>query len=73
VHVVHVTVAVVVEAVARDLTGIRPDVRREVGVVVVDPAVDDGDDDRGIADRDLPGLRCVDVRVGRAAGLTRVV
>jgi hypothetical protein len=64
VHVVHVAVAVVVEAVARDLAGVGPDVGREVGMGVVDAGVDDRDDHRRIAGREVPGLRRVDARVG---------
>ena len=41
VDVVDVAVAVVVDAVARDLAGVGPDVGGEVGVVVVDAGVDD--------------------------------
>ena len=43
--VVDVAVAVVVDAVARDLAEVRPDVRREVGVVEPRAGVDDRDDD----------------------------
>ena len=38
-------VGVVVDPVARDLAGVGPDVRGEVGVVVVHAGVDDGDVD----------------------------
>ena len=65
VHVVDVAVAVVVDAVARDLARVRPDVGGEVGVVVLDPGVDDGDDDVGAAGRRVPGRLGVDVGVAR--------
>ena len=49
VDVVDVAVVVVVDAVARDLAEVGPDVRREVGVVELRPGVDDGDRDAGAA------------------------
>lgn len=45
VDVVDEAVAVIVDAVARDLAGVRPDVRGEIGVVELHPAVEDRDDD----------------------------
>ena len=45
VHVVDVAVAVVVEAVARDLFCVCPHVFSEVGVIEVDARVHDADDD----------------------------
>ena len=60
VDVVDVAVAVVVDAVARDLAEVGPDVRRQVGVIELDPAVDDRDRDAR-ALRERPG-----VRAGRA-------
>ena len=70
VPVVDIAVVVVVDAVVLSptaaLAGIDPHVRREVGMVVRDAAVDDGDDDVGAAGRHVPRLRCVDV-VARGA------
>ncbi|MBK7368956.1 MAG: hypothetical protein IPJ04_13930 [Candidatus Eisenbacteria bacterium] len=43
-HVVHVAVAVVVDAVARDLARIVPDVRDEIRMGVVHTGIDDADD-----------------------------
>jgi hypothetical protein len=80
VHVVDVAVAVVVDAVvlaARTrLPGIRPDVGRQVGMVVVHPGVDHRDDDGVASGCRRPGFWSIDVcirRSGRAVhGLTRV-
>src|SRR5207249_4602230 len=73
VHVVHEAVVVVVDAVAGDLAGVGPDVVAQVGVVVIDAGVDDGDDGGVIAGGLVPGLGGVDVGVGGAAGLDGVV
>ena len=48
VDVVHITVVVVIDVVAGNLTGVRPDICREVGMVVVDTGIDCGHDDAGI-------------------------
>ena len=63
--VVDPAVAVVVDAVARDLAGVRPDVVVQLGMVVGDAAVDDGDDDARAAGLRVPGLGRVDVGVVR--------
>ena len=63
VDVVDVAVAVVVDAVARDLAGVGPDAAGQVGVVQVDAGVEHGDDRRGAPRRDAPGLGGVDVHV----------
>ena len=42
--VVDVAIVVVVDAVAGNLAGVRPDVRRQIGMVVIDAGVDVGDD-----------------------------
>ena len=66
VYVVNEAVAVVVNAVARDLGGVRPDVRLKVGVVDVKALVNDGDDDRAAARRQVPGLFGLDVSADEA-------
>src|SRR5690606_4921608 len=76
VDVVDVAVPVVVDAVAGDLGGVRPEA--EVGVAELEPVVDDGDGDAGAVGGDaavgeLPRLGGVDVGVGGAAGLAGVV
>mgnify|MGYP001459627465 CR=1 FL=1 len=61
-------------AIELDLTPDRADclsvagVAREVGVLNVDAGVDDGDLNLTRAGRDSPGLRGVDVYVGRQGG-----
>src|SRR5262249_38854679 len=67
VDVVAVAVAVVVDAIARDLARVGPDVRGQVRVVVVDAGVNHGDDGVAGAGAGVPGLRGVDVGVGDAA------
>src|SRR5437867_1222192 len=47
-EIVNVTVVVVINIVAWDFTGIRPDVRREIGMGVIDATVERGHDDAGI-------------------------
>ncbi len=80
VEVIHVAVVVIVFAVGlafavalRALLGIHPDVLGQVLMVVVDARVDHGHDHVFRACVGVPGLQGVDVRVGRAAGLSRVV
>ena len=57
VNVVHLAVAVVVDAVAGNLARIPPHVRGEILVTVVDPGVDHRHDDVGASGGDLPGCR----------------
>ena len=59
VDVVDVAVVVVVDAVSGDLAGVCPDVVGKVGVVSVDAAVDDGDDDRSAGPGEIPGCGCM--------------
>ncbi len=66
VDVVGEAVPVVVEAVPRDLAGVRPCGACEVRVAEIDAVVDDRDDDRWIALRDPQRLEAVDVDVGDA-------
>jgi hypothetical protein len=70
--VVDVAVAIVVDVVAGDLASVAPDVRREIGVVVVDATIEHCDDDAA-AGRQLPRLRRVDVRIRNAARLAGIV
>ena len=49
VHVIHVPVAVIVDAVAGDFEDVPPDVRGEVRMRVVDAGVDVADDDAAVA------------------------
>src|SRR5262249_24208377 len=73
VDVIDVAVVVVVDAVAGDFAGVGPDVGGQVGVVVVDAALDDGDGDAAGAGGRVPGLGGVDVGVRGAAALAGVV
>ncbi len=67
VRVVHVAVAVVVDAVAGDLVLVGPDLSVQVGVVELYPRVQDGHRYRvGIAPLDLPGGRRAYVRPGHS-------
>ena len=68
VYVVGEPVAVVVDVVAGDLTGVDPDVRRKVGMGEVGSGVDVGDDHRWAPGRQVPGRRRVDVGPGLALG-----
>ena len=65
-HVVDVSVAVVVHAVARDLVGVCPDVVVQVRVRPLRPAVDHRHDERRVAGEGVPRLRPVHVRVRHA-------
>ena len=65
VDVVDVAVAVVVDAVGRDLAGVRPEVRREVGVVELGAAVEHRDED-AVAERLRPRDRGADAAGPRA-------
>jgi hypothetical protein len=62
VHVVDAAVGVVVDAVARELARVDPEVADEIGVAGVDAAVDHRDHDGTAAARGPPALR-----VGSAA------
>ncbi len=72
VDVVHVTVAVVVDAVAGDLPRVGPYVGGEVGMGVIHAGVDHSHDDIG-AGLHVPRFGRVHVRVGLAAGLPDVI
>ena len=73
VDVVDVTVHVVVDAVARDLTGVDPHVRSQVGMRVIHAGVDDGHDNVGRSGRDVPRLGRINVSIDHAAELAGVV
>jgi hypothetical protein len=73
VHVVDEAVAVVIEAVARDLTGVGPEVRGQVGVGELDAGVDDADHHAGAARRHVPCRRGADLRQSPLRGVRRVV
>ena len=73
VHVVHEAVAVVVDAVSRDLARVGPDVRRQVGMRVIDAAVDDPDQDGVVPHGGVPGQLRRDVDARDAARLSGVV
>ena len=62
-HVVDVAVVVVVDAVARDLARVGPDVAGEVGVGQLHPGVDDGDHHARVPGGRVPGGLGVDVDV----------
>ena len=71
--VVDESVAIVIDPIARDLARIRPHVRRQIRVCVVDARVDHAHLHRGAARAHLPCLRRIDVRIHRARALPRVV
>ena len=73
IDVVDEAVCIVVDAVARRLAWVAPDVRGEVRMVVVDTGVDHGDDHRSRSGGDVPRRRGVDVGVGKPARLRRVI
>ena len=54
VHVVDEAVMVVVDAVARYLPRVGPDVRRQIGMRVVDSRVDHRHQDGAVAGADIP-------------------
>ena len=72
VDVVHIPVAVVIQAVAGDLAGIDPDVGLEVGMEVVNARVDDGHPDGSGVGYHGPRLRGADVVVRLGAVLAGV-
>ena len=63
VHVVDEPVAVVVEPVARNLAGVRPDLGREIRVPEIGAGVHDADQHRRTAGRHVPGVSELDVGV----------
>src|SRR2546423_15378625 len=66
-HVINITVAIVVNAIAGDLARVGPDVGGEVFVGDVDAGIDDGNNHVIAAGGDVPGARRTDV-CGRRAG-----
>ncbi len=73
VAVIDVAVAVIVISVVVAVERIAKHVGGEVRVIVIDAGIDDGDDDVAAASGDVPGAWPIDVRVGRATGLTEVI
>ena len=73
VDVVLQAVAVVVDVVARDLAGVRPQAAREVGVGRVDARVDDRDGHGGPRRRRVPAGRGADLRQRPLRPVQRVV
>ena len=68
-HVVHEAVAVVVDPVVGDLAGIDEDVRRQIGMRVVDARVDDRHEDARRSSEDIPSMDGANVG---ARGSTRL-
>jgi len=68
IDVIHVTIAIVVDAVAGYFLGVAPKIGIEILVRDVDAVVRDSDDDFGLAGFDLPSL---DVRGARSRSRTR--
>ena len=74
VNVVHVSVAVIVDAGRSILLGlVDPHIVRQVRVPIVDARIGNCDYDIGTARIDIPCIVGVDVGIRRAAGLARVI
>ena len=73
VDVVDKAVAVVVHAVARNLTRVLPGIGSKVAMGVVDAGVDDSDHDIPRTGGDIPRFECVDIGVVDPTSLSGVV
>ena len=73
VDIIHVAIIVIVNSVARNLTRIDPDIRRQVLVVIVHPGVYHCDNNVAAACLNIPGFRRVHVCIREAAHLARVM
>ena len=73
VHVVDISVRVVVDPVAGDFARIPPHVGLQIGMRVIHPRVNHGDDDVGRTREGFPGLRRINVGIARTPGLSGVV
>ena len=73
IHVVHIAVVVIVNAVSGDLAEVDPHVGGKVGMVILDTLVLDADHHVAMAFFDVPGFGQVDVGIHRSAGLAGVV
>ena len=71
--IVDEAITVVIDAVARNLTRVGPDVGGQIRVGVVDAGVDNTDDDIPRTGAHLPGFRRVNIGICCAAALTGVV
>ena len=72
-NVVYVSIAIVIDSIASNLSGIDPDIIGKVGMVVVNSGIDHPDHNFAAAGLEIPRLRCVDVSVDLPSGLTGVV
>jgi len=72
-RIVDVAVVVVVDAVSRYLSVVRPDVVGEIFVPVVDTRIENGHHDIAASGGGRPGLECVDVGIRRTTGLPLVI
>ena len=74
VDVIDVAVAVIILApLAAQFGGVDPHVGGQVGMIVIHARIDHGDDRVAAAGGGLPGLGRIDVGVGGASGLSRIV
>ena len=73
VNVVDEAVAVVVVAVAGDFVGVRPDIRRQVAMGVIDAGVEHGHHDLGASGADVPGIGRVDRAHAPKLAILRIV
>ena len=69
-NVVDVAIAIVVDPVARNLAGIDPHVGQKIGVVKIDPGIQDRDNRLRRTGDHIPSIWRTDIRAGSSAGLT---
>ena len=62
VEIIDVTVVVVVNSIACDFTAVGPDVRLQVGMIILNTTVDDANDYRGTVRASVPSGFGIDIR-----------
>ena len=61
IDIVDISVSIIIDTVSGDLTGVDPDVGRQIRMVDIAAGVYDGDDDICTSGGDIPGVRSVHV------------
>ncbi len=73
VHIVDIAIIVVIHAVRGNFTGIGPHISGQIGMGIIDPGIDHGDDDIATANGLIPGIHRADVGPRLAAKLPAIL
>ncbi len=71
--IIDITVAIIIDTIARNFSGICPDIANQVGMVDEYASIDYPDRNAPGTGGNIPGLGCIDVRVNGTSCLPRIM